>query len=106
METLIGILAALPWKAIVAYLLPLAVIGIVQILKRYRKELKPYLPIIAPFIGLALPLVANALSAWLGVPVDFSPILGFFAGFAAVGMHQVPKQFRKRPRPGPEVRRG
>ena len=61
-------------------------------------------------IGFALPAIATWLSALTGTPIDFSPILGFFAGFSAVGMHQVVKQIRKRPLvfrgPGIEVRRG
>ena len=109
MEIVLTFLAALPWQSIAAFLInSVGVVLLVQLLKKYREQVKPYIPIIAPFLGVALPVAATWLSAFLGIPIDFSPLIGFFAGFGAVGLHQAVKQIRKRPRKfrGVEVRRG
>ncbi len=109
METILAFLAAIPWWLILGFLINTAgVVLIVQLLKKYRSQIKPYIPMIAPLLGAALPVIATWLSALTGTPIDFSPILGFFAGFSAVGMHQVVKQIGKRPLlfRGTEVRRG
>ena len=96
MEALLAILALIPWKNVLAFLLPVLILGVVQIIKKNREWLKPYLPIIAPILGAILPLAAGALGAFLGIVVDFSPILaalnGAIAGAAAVGLNQVWRQ--------------
>ncbi len=103
MNAFLAILAALPWKEIMILLLPILIMGAVQLIKRHKAELKPHLPWIAALLGAVLPPIGIALAAWLGVPVDFSPILialGGAAGFTAVGMHQAVHQIKKRPRKG------
>lgn len=99
MGAVLAFLGMLPWKEIAAWLMPLAIIGIVQLIKKNREHLKPYIPIIAPILGAVLPLAAGALGAYLGIAVDFSPILaalnGAAAGMAAVGINQIWKQHQK-----------
>jgi len=99
MGALIPLLAVIPWTEILAYLMPLIILGVVEIIKRNKESLKPYLPIIAPILGAVLPFAAVALSGFLGVTVDFSPILaalsGATAGMAAVGMNQIWRQHKK-----------
>jgi hypothetical protein len=102
-ESLIALILSLPWKEIITLLLPLIILGVVQLIKPYAHKLKPYLPIIAPALGA----LASFLAGWLGSPVDFSPIIdvivGAIAGSAAVGIHQISKQWSKRPMAMPSV---
>ncbi len=99
METILAFPVAIPWGLVLGFLINTAgVVLIVQVLKKYRSRIKPYIPMIAPLLGAALPVIASWLSVFLGTPIDFSPIIGFFAGFSAVGLHQMVKQFGKRPR--------
>ncbi len=108
METIFAFLASIQWGLILGFLINSAgVMFLLQVLKKYRSQIKPYIPMIAPLLGAALPVIASWLSVFLGTPIDFSPIIGFFAGFSAVGLHQMVKQFGKRPRKyrGAEVRR-
>jgi len=90
----------LPWKEIITWALPFIIMGLVQLIKATKPQWKSYLPIIAPALGVILPIVASALSGWIGAPVDLSPILiafGIMAGSAAAGLNQIPKQWKKRP---------
>jgi hypothetical protein len=99
MSALLPLLAVIPWLEILAYLMPLIILGVVEIIKKNREWLKPYLPIIAPLLGAVLPIAAAALSGLLGIPIDFSPILaaltGATAGAAAVGVNQIWRQYKK-----------
>jgi hypothetical protein len=99
MSALLPLLAAIPWTQILAYLMPFIILGIVEVIKRNREWLKPYLPVIAPLLGAILPIAAIALSGFLGITVDFSPILaaltGAIGGAAAVGVNQIWRQYKK-----------
>lgn len=101
METLIPIL-----KTILTWAMPLIVIAIVAWLKQKETMamLKPYLPIIAPIAGALLPVAGQALSVWLGIAVDFGPIIellvpGAIAGSIGVNIydavHSLKKKFKK-----------
>lgn len=62
--------------------IPLAV----QILKQVWPSAPGLLKTIAPLlVGPLLGMAASALSAWLGVPVDFGPIINIIVGGAALG---------------------
>ena len=99
MEAILPLLAVIPWAQIAAWAMPFIVLWIVSIIKKNHDELRPYLPVLAPILGAVLPLVAGALGAWLGIAVDFSPILvaleGAMAGAVAVNMHQIWNQRKK-----------
>lgn len=92
--------ALIPWKQIIALALPFIIMAVVWLIKSNYDFIKPYLPIVAPIAGAVLTPAAIALSAWLGVPVDFTPIMdalnGLALGAAAVGIHQIGKQWHKR----------
>lgn len=97
MEALIiQLLGVLPWQLILAHAINMVVVVLAaNWLKSHWEEVKPHLPWLAPLIGTALPAAAQFLSAWLGHPIDFSPILGLFSGSAAVAVHQIAKQREK-----------
>ena len=75
------------------------VLGLVQLLKiktPVLKEKAPWLfPIIAGGIGPAIAVGQNVLFAWLGLPIDLSPIAAIFTGATATAVNQVGKQATK-----------
>ncbi|UCD56788.1 MAG: hypothetical protein JSV16_13330 [Candidatus Hydrogenedentota bacterium] len=70
----------------------------VQALKIYlpivRQKLPWLLPAIAPMVGMGLSYGTEALTAFLGHPVDLGPILAILTGAAAVTAHQIKVQAR------------
>lgn len=86
------------WNQILAAAInSVLVLAAVQALKvhvvPWLKQTAPWaIPIIALVIGPALTAGMNFLSAFLGYPIDLSPIIGVFAGGTAVALHQVGKQ--------------
>lgn len=96
MEFLLILLGTLPWQQIVGFLInTVGVMLIMQLLKTFKPQLRQYIPILAPIVAVAVPALALWLTAMLGVPIDFSLILGFFSGSTAVGLHQVWSQIAK-----------
>jgi len=75
------------------------VLALVQLLKvkvPILKENVPWLlPIVAGGIGPVVAAGQNALFAWLGVPIDLSPIAAIFTGATATAVNQVGKQAAK-----------
>jgi len=75
------------------------VLAVVQLIKSYAPKLKvqlPWLiPIIAGAVGPAVAAGQNALGAYLGIPIDLSPIVAVFTGATATAMNQVYKQATK-----------
>lgn len=114
MEFLLVLLGALPWQQIVGFLInTVGVMLVMYLLKKYKPQLRRYIPMLAPLVAVALPALAIWLTAMLGIPIDFSLILGFFSGFSAIGVHQIVRQKAKRKKerilmktPSIEVRQG
>jgi hypothetical protein len=85
------------WQVLVAGAVNcVAVIGVVQVLKGtipYLRLRVPWLlPTLSLLIGPLLTSAQNALAAWLGWPIDLSPIIAVFTGGTGVALHQIKKQ--------------
>jgi len=64
-----------------------------QVLKHYVPILRATRPVLMQVLVLAagylIPLAANALTAALGYPIDFEPILGALNGAGAITLYHV-----------------
>jgi hypothetical protein len=86
------------WKQFVAAAINcLAVLAIVQFLKGVIPWTRVSVPWLLPLltmlpIGPGIALVQDWLAAWLGWPIDLSPIIAVFTGGAAVAIHQSYRQ--------------
>lgn len=89
------------WQILIAaFINTVAVLGLVQLIKTViipsLNTMAPWLlPILAAALGPAVALVQNALSAWLGVPIDLSLLASIATGASAVALHQTTKQGSK-----------
>jgi len=86
------------WNQIIAAAInSVLVLLAVQLIKvhaiPFLKQSAPWaLPIISLVIGPAITAATNWLAAFLGYPIDLSPIAGVFIGGTAVALHQIGKQ--------------
>jgi hypothetical protein len=60
------------------------------------RERSPMLvPLLAMAAGPALAWGQGVLAAWLGLPIDLSPIVGALSGGSAVAVHQIYNQHQR-----------
>ena len=88
----------LEWKPVVAVLLNGAVVMVViQLLKYFVPILKKTSPWVLRTIVLIAPFVLGELArlaaAWLGVPIDFGPIINALSGIGALTAFHVSRAF-------------
>ena len=90
------------WVLIAGTFLNIVVVMvIVQALKTYvmpfLKTKYPWvLPILALVAGPAVTMAANWLTAYLGVPIDFTEIIGVLTGVSAVVMYTTVRAAKKK----------
>ncbi|HXG76466.1 MAG TPA: hypothetical protein VNJ53_07850 [Gaiellaceae bacterium] len=85
------------WKPILAgFINTTAVLLLVQGLKTllpWLRQTTPWLlPVLAASAGPLVAAVQSWLAAWLGAPIDLSPLVAIFSGATATAVHQVGKQ--------------
>jgi len=76
--------------------LVLLAVEVIKMVLPMLDEFVPWmLPIIAAAIGPVVAMLQGYLQAWLGLPIDLSPIVAIFTGGSAVALYQVKHQITK-----------
>jgi hypothetical protein len=88
---------AFDWHVLLAgFINSVAVVGVVQLIKSLAPAVRSAVPWLLPILSVAIgPLVATLqswIAAWVGLPIDLSPLIGAFTGGTAVMIHQAYRQ--------------